>query len=153
MINKQQWILLPADMIKRMFGLQLSLIGLVPQTNRGDRMISDYSYFDVNANTFNIAPAEAMQFGRTLSKLLYRIHHVNSHFGPVYMSTVDLSLMVSTASGCVQRAHINWQFFSLHEKMNLLWWAFPSPIQWGGCHLHRILQLAQKLYVIWKMLT
>ena len=54
-------------------------------------MISDYSYFDVNADTFNIAPAEAMQFGRTLSRLLYRIHHSNSQFGPVYMSKVDLS--------------------------------------------------------------
>ena len=30
MINKQQWIVLPADIIKRMFGLRLSPIGLVP---------------------------------------------------------------------------------------------------------------------------
>ena len=60
MINKQQWIVLPTNMIKRMFDSQLSPIGLVPQTNRRDRMISDYSYFDVNADTFNIAPAEAM---------------------------------------------------------------------------------------------
>ena len=63
MINKQQWIVLPADMIKKMFGLRLSPIGLVPQTNRHNRMISDYSYFDVNADTFNIAPSEAMQLG------------------------------------------------------------------------------------------
>ena len=86
MINKQQWIILPADMIKRMFGLQLSLIGLVPQTNCCNRMISDYSYFYVNANRLNIAPSEVMQFGHTLWRLLYRIHHVNSSFGPVYMS-------------------------------------------------------------------
>ena len=31
MINKQQWIVLPVDMIKRMFSLQLSRIGLVPK--------------------------------------------------------------------------------------------------------------------------
>ena len=30
-------------------------------------MICDYSYlFDVNADTLNITPTEAMQFGRTL---------------------------------------------------------------------------------------
>ena len=71
--------------------MRLSPIGLVPQTNRRDRMIPDYSYFDVNADTFNIAPEEAMQFGRTLSRLLYLIHHAISHFGPVYMSKVYLS--------------------------------------------------------------
>jgi hypothetical protein len=91
MIDKQQWIVLPADMIKSLFGLRLSPLGLVPQRNRRDRMISDYSYFDVNKDTLNIAPAEAMQFGRTLWRLLYRIHHANDKFGPVYMSKVDLS--------------------------------------------------------------
>ena len=54
-------------------------------------MISDYSYFDVNQDTLNIAPTEAMQFGRTLQRLLYRIHHANERFGTVYMSKVDLS--------------------------------------------------------------
>lgn len=91
MIEKQQWIVLPAAMIKHMYGLRLSPLGLVPQRNRRDRMISDYSYFDVNADTFNIAPSEAMQFGRTLWRLLFRIHHANDHFGPVFMSKIDLS--------------------------------------------------------------
>jgi hypothetical protein len=53
-------------------------------------MISDYSYFEVNKDTLNIAPSKAMQFGRTLWRLLYRIHHANTKFGPVYMSKVDL---------------------------------------------------------------
>ena len=91
MIEKQQWIVLPADMIKSVFGLRLSPLGLVPQRGRRDRMISDYSYFDVNNDTLNIAPSEAMQFGRTLWRLLFRIHHANDRFGPVYMSKVDLS--------------------------------------------------------------
>ena len=78
-------------MIKRMFGLRLSVIGLVPQANRRNRMISDYSYFDVNADILNITPAEAMQFGCTLRRLLHRIHHANFKFGLVYMSKVDLS--------------------------------------------------------------
>ena len=53
-------------MVKKMFGLCLSPIGLVPQANSHDRMILDYSSFDANADTFNITPSEAMQFGQTL---------------------------------------------------------------------------------------
>ena len=53
-------------------------------------MISDYSYFDDNADTLNITPTKAMQFSKTLWRLLHRIHHANSVFGPVYMSKVDL---------------------------------------------------------------
>ena len=60
MINKQQWIILPADMIKKMFGLCLGPIGLVPLANHRNQMISNYIYFDVNVNTLNIAPAEAI---------------------------------------------------------------------------------------------
>lgn len=91
MVDKQQWIVLPAALIQEMFGLRLSPLGLVPQRGRRDRMISDYSYYDVNQETLNIAPNEAMQFGRTLWRLLYRIHHANDAFGPVYMSKIDLS--------------------------------------------------------------
>ena len=32
-----------------------------------------------------------MQFGRTLWRLLYHIHHANSKYGSVFMSKVDLS--------------------------------------------------------------
>ena len=60
MVKKQQWIILPANMIKKMFGFCLSPIGLVPQANRRACMISDYSYFDFNADTLNIAPAKKM---------------------------------------------------------------------------------------------
>ena len=91
MIEKQQWLVLPAQMIQEMFGLRLSPLGLVPQRGRRDRMISDYSYFDINQQTFNIAPKEAMQFGRTLWRLLFRIHNADDKFGPVYMSKIDLS--------------------------------------------------------------
>ena len=53
-------------------------------------MISNYSFFDINADTLNIALAEAIQFGRTLWRLLYRIHHANFNFCLVNMSKVDL---------------------------------------------------------------
>ena len=68
-------------MIKKMFGLRLSPIGLVSQENCRNQMISNYSYYDVNAYVLNITPAEAMQFGPTLWRLLYHIHHANSKYG------------------------------------------------------------------------
>ena len=41
MMEKQQWIFLSADMIKRMYGLRLSLTKLVEQKSHSHRMISD----------------------------------------------------------------------------------------------------------------
>ncbi|VEU39857.1 unnamed protein product, partial [Pseudo-nitzschia multistriata] len=91
MMDKQQWTVLPASLVTGIPGLCLSPLGLVPQRGRRDRMISDYSYFGVNAETAPLAPAEAMQFGRALKRLLQRIHSANSRFGPVYLSKIDLS--------------------------------------------------------------
>ena len=91
MIDKQQWTVLPAHLVQGLDKLRLSPLGLVPQRGRRDRMISDYSYFGVNADTLRLAPAEAMQFGKALPRLLAKIHHSNEHFGPIYMSKIDLS--------------------------------------------------------------
>ena len=66
-------------------------MGLVPQRGRRDRMISDYSFFGVNDETLPVASKEAMQFGRTLHRLLQKIHYANERFGPVYLSKLDLS--------------------------------------------------------------
>jgi len=38
-----------------------------------------------------MAPPKAMQFGRTLTRLLYNIHRANPTFGPVHMSKIDIS--------------------------------------------------------------
>ena len=90
MVEKQQWIVLPANLIQSMPGLHLSPLGLVPQRGRCDCMISDYSYFDVNQEMLNLGPPKAMQFGWTMWRLPYCIHRANSQFGPVYLSKVDL---------------------------------------------------------------
>ena len=68
-INKQQWIVLSAETVKKLFGLRLSPISLVPQKNCRNRMIFNYSYFDDNTNTFNIEPAEAIK--QTLWQLVH----------------------------------------------------------------------------------
>ena len=73
-----------------LLGLRLSPLGLIPQQGRRDRMISDYSFFGVNASTLKVVPPKAMHFGRALYRVLDQIHHANAHFGPVYLSKIDL---------------------------------------------------------------
>ena len=91
MIEKEQWVVLPASQVMDMTELRLSPLGLVPQRGRRDRMISDYSYYDVNRDTEPLARQEAMQFGRALQRILDKIHHANDQFGPVYLAKIDLS--------------------------------------------------------------
>jgi hypothetical protein len=91
MIDQGFWIVLPYDMVRHHPNLTLSPMGVVPQRDRRDRPIVDYSFSQVNATTLPIAPAEAMQFGRAFERLIYRIYHANRRFGPVYAIKVDLS--------------------------------------------------------------
>ena len=90
-VQKGYWFLLPYRLVKHLKHLRLSPLGVVPQRERRPRLIIDYSFYGVNATTVPLAPAEAMQFGRTLERVLYDIRHSNPRFGPVYMSKVDLS--------------------------------------------------------------
>eukprot|EP00536_Pseudo-nitzschia_multiseries_P014268 jgi/Psemu1/38109/gm1.38109_g len=90
-MDKQQWTILPASLIQDLPGLRLSPLGLVPQCGRRPQMISDYTYSDVNQDTLPLAPAEAMQFGWTLPRLLTKLHGANNRFGPVYMPKIDLA--------------------------------------------------------------
>eukprot|EP00536_Pseudo-nitzschia_multiseries_P017358 jgi/Psemu1/50546/gm1.50546_g len=83
MMDKQQWTVLPASLVRDLPSLCLSPLGLVPQRGRRPRMISDYTYSEVNQDTIPLAPAEAMQFGRTLPRLLTKMHRANNRFGPL----------------------------------------------------------------------
>lgn len=89
--DKGFWTVLPYDLVKDYPQLRLSPLGVVPQRERRPRLIVDLSFWDVNQNTVQHAPPEAMQFGRTLQRLLRRIRHANPRFGPVYMSKIDIS--------------------------------------------------------------
>lgn len=90
MVKKQQWIELPAKILKDMFGLWLSPLYLLLQYGSQDRMISDSSYFDLNQDMLKIAHIKSMEFG-----LLFCIQHANKHFSPAYMSKMDLLLVLS----------------------------------------------------------
>ena len=88
---KKQWTVLTAHLVQSLFGLCLIPLVLVPQMGNRYCMISEYTYFEVNAETLQLAPLDDMQFSRTCHCLLGKIHRSNDHFGPVYISKTDLS--------------------------------------------------------------
>jgi len=90
-VEKGFWILLPYRLVKYMRQLRVSPLGVIPQRGRRPRLIVDYSFYGINQETVNLAPKEAMQFGRALERILYHIRHANPKYGPVYLSKVDLS--------------------------------------------------------------
>ena len=91
MITQKFWIVLPYDIVQHYENLRISPIGVVPQRERRPRTIVDYSYSGLNKETQKMAPPEAMQFGRALHRLLYRIFTAPKNQGPIYMLKIDLS--------------------------------------------------------------
>jgi hypothetical protein len=91
LMRKNQWVLLPADMVLHEPNLRSSPLGVVPQRDRRPRTICDYSFFLVNLETIPLAPPEAMQFGRALWRVLSTIHHADPRLGPVYLSKIDIA--------------------------------------------------------------
>jgi hypothetical protein len=59
-----------------------------------------------------------MQFGHKLHRILTKIHHANDHFGPAYLSKIDLADRLSTASGSGPRTTSTWLSFSRPVKGN-----------------------------------
>ena len=91
MIHKGHWTVLPAAQVLHLRDLRLSPLGVVPQRDRRPRTISDYTFSSVNQDTSPLAPLDAMQFGRTLHRLLRHIIRANPRFGPVYLSKLDIA--------------------------------------------------------------
>ena len=84
------WTVLPLDVAMTLPHLRLSPLGVVPQRNRRSRLIVDYTYSGVNPETAKLAPPEAMQFGRALNRVLFKIAHADPRYGPVYLSCGSL---------------------------------------------------------------
>ena len=91
MIKKGQWAILPESVALQLEGLRVSPPGVVPQRDRRPRWICDYTFSDVNPETVNIVPREAMQFGHALDRILREILLANPSHGPVHQLKVDLS--------------------------------------------------------------
>ena len=73
MIQKAQWVVLPASMALELEGLRLSPPGVVSQRDRRPRWIYDYTWSGVNTETLPLAAKESMQFGHALERILRKI--------------------------------------------------------------------------------
>jgi hypothetical protein len=91
MVERGQWMVLPYELVRDMDKVRISPIGVVPQHDRRPRTIVDYSYHNLNAETVPLAPAEAMQFGKALPRLIQRIVQSDPKHGPVYMCKIDIA--------------------------------------------------------------
>jgi hypothetical protein len=91
MINKGQWVILPAKAVLHLPGLQLSPPGVVPQRSHCPHWICDCSWWGVNKDTLPLAVMEAMQFGWSLEQILHEILFANLAHGLVHMIKLDIS--------------------------------------------------------------
>ena len=91
MVARGQWMVLPYSVVREMDRLRVAPIGVVPQHDRRPRTIVDYTFYRLNEETVLLGPSEAMQFGRTLQRLLQKIVHADLRHGPVYMCKVDIA--------------------------------------------------------------
>ena len=71
-------------------GLRLSLAGLIPQRDRQDRIVIDYTWIGVNEATRRLDP-DSMQFGHSLQRILQRMYDADPCPGPIYMMKVDIA--------------------------------------------------------------
>ena len=85
------WIALPYSVVRNWPNLRVSPIGAVPERDRRPRLIVDYSFSELNAETLQLAPAEAMQFGRALNRILKRILEADPRYDPVQLAKIDIA--------------------------------------------------------------
>jgi hypothetical protein len=85
MMRKDQWTVLPVPLARKLKGIRISPVGIVPQRDCRPRTIVDYSFYDVNDDNAPIAPGQPMQFGCALHRILHVTLEAHPRFGPVYM--------------------------------------------------------------------
>jgi hypothetical protein len=66
-------------------------MGVVVQRARRPRIIVDYTFYGLNDKTVKMAPRDAMQFGKSLERILQAIVDADPTFGPVQMIKVDIA--------------------------------------------------------------
>jgi hypothetical protein len=62
----------------------------VPQQDRRDRLIVDYTFSGVNPSTIPSAP-DSLQFGHALLRILQYLHRADTRQGPIYIAKVDIA--------------------------------------------------------------
>ena len=72
------------------YGLRLSPAGLVPQQDRQDRIVIDYTWRGVNESTRRLSP-DSMQFGHAQQQILQRMYDADPRHGPIYMMKLEIA--------------------------------------------------------------
>ena len=89
-VEKGFWIVLPLEDAVGLDGLRLSPAGIIPQRDRRDCIVIDYTWSGVNEATRRLAP-DSMQFGHALQRILQRMYNADPCHGPIYMMKVDIA--------------------------------------------------------------
>jgi hypothetical protein len=113
-------------------------MGVIPQRERRPRLIVDYSFYDVNQETLRLGPKEAMQFGRALERILYKIRHSNPCYGLVYIGKVDLAnsfYRVWLSMGAIPKLAVALPVYKGEEPMVALPLTLPMGWMDGQCAL------------------
>ena len=87
-LEKGFWIVLPLEDAVGLNGFCLSPVGLIPQRDRRDRIVIDYTWSGVNKATHRLAP-DSMQFCGAMQLILQRMYDADPCHGPIYMTKVD----------------------------------------------------------------
>ena len=90
-IEQGFWMVLRYDQVKDLPNLHLSPLGVKDERERRPCLVVDHTWFGVNDVTLPHTPKEAMQFGGTLPRILYKVRHSNPAFGPIYLAKYDIS--------------------------------------------------------------
>jgi hypothetical protein len=90
MVESGQWLVLPYALVRHLSGLCLSPTGLVPQRDRRDRLIVDYTFSGVNQTTVPAAP-DSLQFGYAFLRILQCLHRADTRRGPIYIAKIDVA--------------------------------------------------------------
>ena len=90
MVNAGHWLVVPYDLVRLLPTLKLSPTGVVPQRERRDRIIVDYTFSGVNQSTSEVAP-DSLQFGHAFLRFMQRLHRADTRRGPIYMSKTDVA--------------------------------------------------------------
>ena len=133
MIDQGYWVILPYSNVLHLPHLRLSPLGVVPQRDRRPRIIVDYTFWGINDDTVPLAPAESMQFGRALERILRKIRRANRRFGPTYMIKVDIAdgfyrLFVSAPT----IANLGVVFPQYEDEEPLIAFPLVLPMGWVG---------------------
>jgi len=89
-VEQKFWVVLPYEQLRTLPELQLSSAAVKEERKRKPRLLCDHSWYPVNKDTVAHAPAEAMQFGGALQRILRLIRSANPAHGPVYLAKYDI---------------------------------------------------------------